>query len=223
MGKASDCAPTLCLSYGYWSAPFRGIPPCGDAAAMHQNGSSHWLVVIDAIGHGPVAARISQKVIAVFDDVLNTDVDAVISPAQLIRRIHSALSVRHRDEQAAAGVFHFNLAAARMDLALVGNLDAVLLSPSESVRLHSQNGMVGGRLPTHIKEDSHSLGINSVLGVFSDGMRFNELADILPSYVYPGVRNQTLVSGAKSLVEGFRRTHDDSSCALVRIEPLNNG
>lgn len=221
-GIAETRAP-LFLSYGYWSAPFRGIPPCGDAAAIHQLGSTYWLLVIDAIGHGPVAARIAQRIISIFDEVLQSETTANFTPSQMLIHFHAALFSRHRDEQAALGVFSFDLLKAQLNLAMVGNLDALLLNPTVSVRLHSQNGMVGGRMPSHLKEASYPLMPNSALAVFSDGMRFSDLAADLPGYVYPESGCLSLSTTAKALVEGFRRQYDDSSCALVRIEPLTHG
>lgn len=223
MSKITDSRSLLSLSYGYWSAPFRGTPPCGDAATIQQTGKTVWLLVLDAMGHGPVAARIAQRVISIFDAALKSDFGVNYKPAQLLNHIHTTLFTRHQDEQAALGLFNFNLPDAQMDIAMVGNLDAFLLNPTNSIRLHSQNGMVGGLIPPRLKETSYPLVANSVLGVFSDGMRFNDIAAVLPTQSYPVFGRQPLQTAAKALVERFRRQHDDSSCALVRIEQLNDG
>jgi hypothetical protein len=214
---------TYSMSFGYWSAPFHDVPPCGDAAACQQRGSCQWLLVIDAIGHGPVAARIAQRIIGLFDEVLAFSSSVSLTPAELLRRLHHTLFERHQDEQAALGLFCFDLSSAELNIAMVGNLDAILLNHPNSIRIHSQNGMVGGRMPSHIRESHYPLADNTVLAVFSDGMRFNELSDVLAQHVYHTYSNRPLTIAARALVDRFRRQHDDSSCALVRICQLIDG
>lgn len=223
MTKLIGGAPSLVLDFGYWSAPFHDVPPCGDAAAYQQSGNVQWLIVIDAIGHGPVAARIAQLIIVMFDETLQAHASACLSPADLMRKIHCQLVERHLDEQAALGLFSFNLPEAQLDVAMVGNLDGILTNPAESLRLYSQNGMVGGRMPSNVRETRYGLVDNSVLGVFSDGMHFNELSDVFMEHVYHSFCNRPLTVMSRALVDRFRRQHDDSSCALVRIQQLTDG
>lgn len=215
--------PRFSLSYGYWSEPWRDIPPCGDGAATCLHGSSYWLIVIDAIGHGPVAYSITQLILDHFTNVLAPRTSERSTPSRLLRALHNLLRTRHRDEQAAIGLFHFNLSAHTVEAAIVGNLEASFLTPSNSIRLQCQNGMVGGHMPTHVRVAHYPFVQNGVLAVCSDGVRYKDLTDTLPGYVYPVDSSRMLDAVARTLVTRFRRPYDDASCALVRIEALSNG
>jgi hypothetical protein len=213
----------LTLDYGYWSVPFHGIGPCGDAALITKSNRVHWLVVIDAIGHGVMAARIADRIIDLFDAALKSVPSNQRSPSQLLARFHAELSCRRQDEQAVVGLFKFTLSTAELDAAIVGNLDVVLLSPTGSIRLPGQWGMVGGMMPRQINQLKYIIGHDNVLAVFSDGIRFREMAANLNHLVYHEHRHAPLNRTAKSLVDLYHRQHDDSSCALVQIKRLVDG
>jgi hypothetical protein len=218
-----DRSEVFHLSHGFWSEPFRGIPPTGDAAAMVINDQESWLLVLDAIGHGISASRIAACLIAMFQQSVNTGQNAEVSLCSLLKLFHQQLIARNLDEQAAIGLFRFNKSNSHLDALLVGNLEAMLLTPKACRSLHSLNGMVGGRLPSHLHTKSYAMGHDTVLAVLSDGMRLKEVAAVLPHHVYRDFRECPLSVLARTLVNGYRRDYDDSSCALVRVQRLGRG
>ena len=222
----------LQISHGYWSEPFRGIPPCGDAAAMVIGAQGSWLLVLDAIGHGVSAARIARRLLAMFQQSVQASpsdalpptpgTPAALTPIALVEQLHRQLTVDSQDNQAAVGLFRFSPCNSQLDAVLVGNLDARVLRPEGCSRLSSQNGMLGGRLP-RLQSQRLPLQHDSVLAVFSDGMRIREAAAVLPHHVYRDRGGRSLSLLARTLVDGYRRDYDDSSCALVRVQRQAHG
>lgn len=216
-------AGALRLSHGFWSEPFHGIPPCGDAAAMVDDEHESWLLVLDAIGHGLSAAQIAHRLVVTFQHLVSSQPrHAGMTPSVLLGLLHRQLGNSKQDEQAAVGLFHFNRSNTQLDAVLVGNLEAMLLTPKGCSRLHSQNGMVGGRLPQRLQTQSHALSHDSVLAVFSDGIRLREAAAVLPQHVYGDRGTQSLSVLARALVHDYRRDYDDSCCALVWAQRLSH-
>lgn len=208
------------LAHGYWSRPFRGTPPCGDGAGWVSGEQESWLLVLDAIGHGPIAHRIARLSLDVFKTTLESKQYLEISVNNMIIRLHETLKRRNLDEQAAMNLYHFDHSHAKLTAVAVGNLEAFLISPADSTSLPSQNGMVGGRLPRSLNVQTLDLVDNSILAVFSDGMQLANPQKEVPKYVYGPYANRPLKESARLIVEGYHRDHDDASCALVRVSRI---
>ena len=208
------------LAHGYWSRPFRGTPPCGDGAGWISGEQESWLLVLDAIGHGPIAHRIARLSLDVFKTTLESKQYLEISVNNMIIRLHETLKRRNLDEQAAMNLYHFDHRHAKLTAVAVGNLEAFLISPADSTSLPSQNGMVGGRLPRSLNVQTLDLVDNSILAVFSDGMQLANPQKEVPKYVYGPYANRPLKESARLIVEGYHRDHDDASCALVRVSRI---
>lgn len=211
------------LSHGYWCEPAHGLPPCGDAALLVQAITGWWFVALDAIGHGSTAQRIADRVLSLLQSRLSDDPTAAPDPESLLQYLHQQLIQRRCDEQAAIALFHFLPGNWSLEALLVGNLDAFLFRSGQRLRLTAHHGMVGGRLPTRLSSTRLDLSPESLLAIFSDGMRVREAAAVLPRALYDAEASRSLHALARSLVSEHRRLYDDSSCALVRLRSLKHG
>lgn len=213
---------SMLLDHGYWSRPFRGTPPCGDGAGWVSGEDESWLLVMDAIGHGPIAHRIARLSLDVFKTTLESTQLSEGSVNHVINRLHETLRLRNLDEQAAMNLYHFDHVNSKLTAVAVGNLEAFLISPTDSSSLPSQNGMVGGRLPRTLNVQTLDLVDNSILAVLSDGIQLANAQKEVPKYVYGPYTNRPLKDSARLIVEGYHRDHDDASCALVRINCIKS-
>jgi hypothetical protein len=217
MSLDSSKPAALHLAYGYWSRPFRNTPPCGDGAGLIRGESESWLLVLDAIGHGPVAHRIARMSLDFFQTFLTVQNAAPTSVEALVLHLHQKLVSRQLDEQAAMNIYRFDHKSAKLEAIAIGNLDSFLITPTKATVIANQNGMVGGRLPQRLHRQIFELEDNLVLTVLSDGIDMANSTRQLPKYVYGPFTNRPLKDTARLIVDGYHRDHDDASCALIRI------
>lgn len=213
----SQAKALITLSYGYANKPCRGMPPCGDGAAWIAGESVSWLLVMDAIGHGPVAHGITRLTLTSFSELIAQTSNTEIAADAVIRHLHSTLLNRHLDEQAAINLYRFDHIHGTAETVSIGNLVTYVINPKGITTLGSQNGMVGGRIPKTLNVQSLTLQDNTVLAVFSDGINSRDARDELGKYVYGPYSQRALTETARLLVEAFHRTYDDASCGLVRV------
>lgn len=204
------------VSHGYWNRPFRNCPPCGDAAGWLNNDQESWLLVMDAIGHGPVAHHIARLTLDLFKSKLTHRSNSPESISDIIQYLHNSLLARDLDEQAALNLYRFDHCRSTLEMIAIGNFQASLITPQQTTRLTSQNGMIGGRLPKNLNVQKFSLKDNTILAVLSDGINTLSAWPALPKYVYGPFTSRSLKETAQLIVDGYHHDHDDASCALVR-------
>jgi hypothetical protein len=195
------------------------IPPSGDGASLQGNSSLQWMMVMDAMGHGPIAHAITQQTLGYFNKSLQGSFLSW-SSTDLLTHLHDHLRVVGPSAQAAIGLFRFDLRGGMLETVMVGNLEAVLIHPQGRSRVHSQHGMVGGIYPQTLHPQTFSLAGNQVLAVFSDGISTTKMVDQLPKQIFGPLANRSTQEHARLIVEHYGKDHDDASCALVRIDEV---
>ena len=218
---ATDPQLQIELSYGYANRPCRSTPPCGDGAAWITSETISWLLVLDAIGHGPIANRIARLLVSTFSEIVQSSTHRAIAIDGVVEKLHAMLINRRLDEQAAISLYRFDHAKETAELLSIGNLETYVISPQGMMSLNSQNGMVGGRIPKTLHKQSLTLSDNTVLAVFSDGINSREFRDGLGKYVYGPFSQRELPETARILVQSFHKDYDDASCALVRVRRIS--
>lgn len=197
-GKA-EVAPYL---IGSRSVPIRGERVCGDGWSVQPNGPGLAVTVVDGLGHGPKAALAAQAALAVFNTAVATQ-----GPSRTIQLAHRALTSTRGAVMAVAvidpvaGVLHFSG---------MGNIGAVLLTPTGTMRLASNDGTVGfgGRTA---RETSHPWLPQATLVMSSDGLSTKwTLAG------YPGLLDRHPMLIAAVLHRDFTRDSDDATVVVVR-------
>lgn len=181
--------------------PMTGEDVCGDAYAGRRHGETTVLLLVDGLGHGPLAAGAAHAAVALFGTLDETD------PAAVIQRLHAGIS---HTRGVAAAVATIERSAGRLRYAGVGNISGTLVHPEGRNGLISHPGIVGHQTRT-VREVALPLPPESLVVMHSDGVtdRWN-LAD------YPGLRHHDpLVVGATLLRDAAIR-RDDASVLVAR-------
>ena len=172
----------------------------GDLVVLRWIGSHAMIVVLDALGHGPGAARIAA---------IAAEAATTITEADVLVAINTIDEALRGTDGAAAAVAITNGQDRSIDAASVGNIRIRILGPSGQ-RIPWTEGTLGQqfRRPT---VQHHLLG-NDTLVIYSDGVtdRFKD-AD------YPAAGVDPPDVAAQTIVQRFGKDYDDSSCAIVRF------
>jgi len=184
--------------YAAVSIPAPREQVCGDAWRIAERGGDCAVLVVDGLGHGPLAAEAATQAVAAFDAAPFEE------PPVLIDRMHRALS----------GTRGAALAVARIDAAGVhytgiGNISGVLAGGERSRGLASQNGTVGLQL-RKVQTFDYDWPSRGMLVMHSDGISSRWRLD-----TYPGLaqRHPAIVAGV--LWRDFGRGRDDATIVVV--------
>lgn len=177
--------------------PKPGEEYCGDSYAVDGGNSRTRLLVVDGLGHGPLAAAAADAAVTAFCSEKHMP-----DPKGMLAAIHQALR-RTRGAAAAAATIDFADGVVRY--AGVGNIAASIATPSshETRRLISQNGTAGAEI-RKAQELSYPWPPGSRLLMHSDG-----LATQWQLERYPGLLARDPALIAAVLYRDYRRATDD--------------
>jgi anti-sigma regulatory factor (Ser/Thr protein kinase) len=177
---------------------------CGDAWEILEIEGVLRAMVVDGLGHGPLAEQASREAIAVFR------LQARSGVASALNCIDRALI---KTRGAAGAIVELSPSKGHVRAVGVGNISMRLLHNGQSKSFGCDNGTLGAGLK-RINEFTYPWADGSVLVMHSDGIsaRWN-LDD------YPGIarRHPGIVAGL--LYRDFRREMDDGTVIVVRHEP----
>jgi len=197
-----DRRPTLDrLAIGGVSVPMPGETTCGDGWAADERDGCATVVVVDGLGHGPLAHAAAKAAIASFREHPRA------MPDELIGLFHAAL---RSTRGAAACVARVDARKERIDYSGVGNLEARIVGSGVERRLVSQFGTLGHDL-RKIRGFEYDFPHGATLIVHSDGLgRHWNLSD------YPGLgeHHPALVAGV--LYRDHQRGRDDATVVVLR-------
>jgi anti-sigma regulatory factor (Ser/Thr protein kinase) len=183
------------------AVPYPGEQVCGDAWAYHNSPERTMTMIVDGLGHGWAAAEAAHEAIATFHARLKS------TPEEILSYVHDAL---RKTRGAVAGIAEIRPTERKMAFAGVGNIGAVLLTPSRSQSLVSHNGTLGS-IASRIQAFHLEWQPDSVLILHSDGLQTRwDLAN------YAGLlsRHPAIIGG--TLLRDFRRQRDDASVVVVK-------
>lgn len=189
------------LEIGAVYLPKTGEEVSGDAWAIQQDAHRSLLLVVDGLGHGPLAAQASSDAVRIFRDNLSK------SPKQIIEAAHSAL---RSTRGAAMAIAQIDFEQQTLHFAGVGNIAATIISGEKTQSLVSYNGTVGHEV-RKIQEFVYSWPKNGILVMYSDG-----LGTQWRLTRYPGLaaKHPTLIAGV--LYRDFNRGRDDVTVLVAR-------
>jgi anti-sigma regulatory factor (Ser/Thr protein kinase) len=186
------------------SVPARGETECGDAWQLHINENNLAAIVVDGLGHGPLASIAAAEAIAVFGD---GQFDA---PARYFEAAQSPLSTTRG---AAIGFAHVSLKQHRLAYMGIGNIvgSLIALGASKGRSLPSHNGIVG--LPVRkLQQFDFQWQDGDLLILHSDGLTAHwNLAD------YPGLARADTGVIAAALYRDAKRASDDATVLVARL------
>jgi phosphoserine phosphatase RsbX len=186
------------LKVDHLSVPRNGETECGDIAVVRTGGDFALLAVIDALGHGPLAAAAAR----IASDLLEkAPLDRGV--LHLIELLHAAL----RGSRGAAAMICILSADGRLQGCGVGNVEM---------------RTVGSRVPTVLTPGILGASVNR-LRTFEarvvPGDRLVLFSDGISSRMDLGsVRGLAPAGACDVLMTQYRRTHDDSTVLVTDIE-----
>jgi anti-sigma regulatory factor (Ser/Thr protein kinase) len=191
------------VEVGAVSLPLPGEEQCGDAWAVQPSTSSIRLLVVDGLGHGPIAARAASVAVEAF-----AATGRLPGPEAVVHALHAAL---RPTRGAALAVSELDLISRSVRFSGVGNIGATVESAGQKARgLVSHNG-IAGHEARRIQEFTVPWPAKGVLIVHSDGIQTQWKLE-----AYPGLqaRHASVIAGV--LYRDFRRKGDDATVVVIK-------
>ncbi|HEX2552692.1 MAG TPA: ATP-binding protein [Microvirga sp.] len=193
-GRRGAAPPPAGPAFGAVSLPKHGEEACGDSWSARPHPDGLTLMVVDGLGHGPLAAEAAHAAGAVFDQHHERD------PAEILDRIHGALRATRG---AAVSVARVDLGRSCVHFAGIGNVAGTLLAGSVVRKMVSHNGTAGHAVK-RIQAFTYGFEGPPTVILCSDGLGTNWALDRYPGLA---VRHPSLVAGV--LYRDFTRGRDD--------------
>ncbi|HUA32943.1 MAG TPA: ATP-binding SpoIIE family protein phosphatase [Candidatus Binataceae bacterium] len=176
----------------------------GDAWQISRLGNHFGAVVIDGLGHGPLAAEAASRAIDIFDERHS------ITPQEYLESTHLVIQ---GSRGAAAAFARVDLERNTLQYAGVGNIVGRLADArSRKTRsLISLDGIVGAQI-RKVRQFDYQLSPDELLIMHSDGLseRWN-LED------YPGLAQADVATIAGVLYRDAKRGRDDATVLVARL------
>jgi anti-sigma regulatory factor (Ser/Thr protein kinase) len=132
-GKAAQFG----LEFGAISVPVLGEVECGDLWRIATHGNATAILVVDGLGHGPLAATAASAAAAAFG---SRPFDV---PSETVQNMHHALA---GGRGAAAACALIDSANSKLSFSGVGNISGSVVSAARSRGMVSHNGILGVQL-----------------------------------------------------------------------------
>jgi anti-sigma regulatory factor (Ser/Thr protein kinase) len=174
---------------------------CGDAWATTLERRMLTVVVVDGLGHGPLAETAARAATAAA--VART----YSSPLATLTAMHGGAA---HTRGAAALVASVDLPSATVTVAGIGNVAAAIVGVDAVRRAASQAGILGHDV-RRLREYQYPWPEGAVLIVHSDGLVSHWSLD-----GYPGLRRRDLALVAAVLYRDFQRGRDDVTVVAAR-------
>jgi anti-sigma regulatory factor (Ser/Thr protein kinase) len=178
-----------------------GESVCGDAWYARGLDGALAILVVDGLGHGPLAAAAAQAAVAAFRSAPLPELKHTMT------RLHEALKPTRG---AAAAVALIDPGAGALRYCGVGNIVAAIVDGDEKHNLVSHNGTLGHTVST-LHEFSYPWTAGALLAMHSDGLSGRWRGD-----EWPGLWLRAPALGAGVLYRDWQRGTDDAAVVVVR-------
>ena len=196
------------LEWGVVCVPMAGEDACGDAWEVTAGPDGHTVLLVDGLGHGPLAFEAALQVVRSFD--ANTGQ----SPEARLRSMHETLRAGMSNavsRGAVAAIAQVDWTSHQLRFAGAGNIAGTLVRVGErSNSLVSHSGTLGQTV-TKFQEFAHVWPDRGLLVLSSDGLSHRWDLDL-----YPGLtqRDPSLIAGV--LYRDFASRLDDVVVFVAR-------
>jgi anti-sigma regulatory factor (Ser/Thr protein kinase) len=198
---ASPTHATTVFDVGGVTRPMAGEEVCGDAIADKGSGSTHLLLAVDGLGHGPLAAAAAQEALTAFYSCDDTE------PRLVMTYLHRRLG---HTRGAAAAVVALDSDCRTARIAGIGNISAYICDDRYRRAMSSSPGIVGHQTRT-IRQFDFELLDDSIVVLHSDGLQSKwGLSDT------PGLSQRSPALIAASLLRDAGTKPDDASVLVAR-------
>ncbi len=186
---------------GIVAIPVAGETVSGDAYAVEQHSGHLLFLMVDGLGHGPLAATASLEAVRIFRD------NKHLATTLIVRALDAALKSTRGAALALADV---DLMANEVRYVGVGNIAGVVVSPDKIRSMVSHNGIVGHQLQK-VQEFVYPFPPDALLIMHSDGLSSNWKLDQYPGLI---ASDPGLIAGV--LYRDFKRVRDDVAVLVAR-------
>jgi anti-sigma regulatory factor (Ser/Thr protein kinase) len=195
------------FSWGTMCRPAPGETICGDAWRIAERNDTLTIMLVDGLGHGPLAANASHEALAAFD------VDPFVPLTALAQRADAKMRGTRGAAMAAAQI---NARTRTMKYIGVGNIAGHLrLDGEEKGRgLVSHNGTLGVQI-RKLQEFDYPFPDQALLVMYSDGLQSRWSLE-----KYSGLSRQHPALIAGVLYRDYTRGRDDVTVAAVRMPAI---
>lgn len=185
---------------GAVNVPVKGEKECGDSWAVRESPGTTSMLVIDGLGHGPLAAQAATAGVKAFEGAGER------TAREHISMVNDAL----RPTRGAAGaVSLIDHAAGTLTYCGVGNISAAVIADDTERHLVSHNGTLGHDTKT-LREFAYPWTSSSLLVMTSDGLTSRWS---LAPYAGIRLRHPSVIAGV--LFRDFCRGRDDSTVVVL--------
>jgi anti-sigma regulatory factor (Ser/Thr protein kinase) len=197
--KAPECG--VPFQVAAVSLAMRRESVCGDGWRSRPCNGISLFMVVDGLGHGPLAAEAAREAERILDET------GSFSPATILQDCHDAL---RKTRGAAAAIAAISPEKKLVFFAGVGNISGTLINANSRRGLASHNGTLGHEL-RKIQEFSFPWESQSVLIMHSDG-----LGTKWDLNQYPGIVSKPASMIAAVLYRDFERQRDDVTVLVAK-------
>jgi anti-sigma regulatory factor (Ser/Thr protein kinase)/serine/threonine protein phosphatase PrpC len=191
---------TMPLEHSFFGRPCAGQHVSGDLAVVESRDNQLMLAVVDGLGHGPEAHRVSSRIRDYLVSHWSEDVVGTM------RKLHEYL---RGSIGAVAGLAVIDTHSGQVRYTGIGNT-AYRVFGSRNLRMVSTAGSLGHQIRSP-KVQTHILTEGDVIVMYSDGIKDRfDLED------YPQLRYQNADTIARNIVDRFSKSHDDAICLVLR-------
>ena len=181
--------------------PITGEEACGDAYAERADGALRRHLLVDGLGHGPLAAVAANTAVQLFGEAPPGP------PARLLEWMHARMG---GTRGAAAAIAEVDRANGLARFAGVGNISGWIHDGERRRGMLSHPGILGHQARKFADFD-YELPMGASVVLHSDGLTEKwDLAD------YPGLPRRHPVLTAATLLRDAGIRHDDASIAVLR-------
>lgn len=191
---------------GLVSLPLKGESRCGDGWSVYQKEDKAKVLMVDGLGHGPLAEEPALKAMKVFQK------KAALPLLEILQIEHEALK---RTRGAAIGLVQIDLLRNVAHFTGVGNISGQII-PSlghldyKTIQMVSINGTVGVEIRKTM-EFTYQWKRNSILILHTDGLRTQWKINKYPHLLE---KHPTLIAAV--LYRDFQRGKDDVTVIVLR-------
>jgi anti-sigma regulatory factor (Ser/Thr protein kinase) len=180
--------------------PLAGFSESGDAWHSRSTRDGIVILMVDGLGHGPVAADAARTAVKAFSSLPHEN------SLPLFEGVHQALG---STRGAAAAIAEINTVSGELSFVGVGNISASIVGESGTQHLVSMNGIVGHRTQT-LRQFKYVWTPGSTLIMHSDGVRTRwRFTD------YQGLQWKSPVTIAGVILRDESRGTDDAAVVVA--------
>ncbi|OJF14271.1 ATP-binding SpoIIE family protein phosphatase, partial [Couchioplanes caeruleus] len=193
--KSDSTEPTV----GGLCRPTAGEQVCGDRFVSRMHVDGPLMMVVDGLGHGPLAAAAAAAAVDAFQ---TTDAD---EPAAIVEHVHRSI---RQTRGAAVGAAKLDPTHRTVRFAGVGNIAGFVAAGADRCAMASVPGIAGYHARS-IRAFSYRLEPDAIVVMHSDGV-----TDRWSLSAYPGLVKHSALIIAATLLRDAGTRHDDA-CVLV--------